>query len=337
MADETREIVKLAVDTHNGKVAKYSLDEANDVLHKAIVAANNGKDYLDIRDIRDGKCNGLFSLIENIIEDTVASGLDSNDQFNTLVDYRNTARGDKNMFRVRGNDYFTVAKTANGTQGVRRQRLIDGKPISVDTYMHIIRAYDEIDRVLSNAVDINYLIDTVTKSFNQAILEESLDIWNNITGADIGANYYATAGTFDETAMLNLIAHVQAAAGGQQAMIVGTKAALFNMKESITSDVGKDELHNFGVYGHYYGTPVVEVSQKYKAGTQEFAFDDKAITVISGADKPIKFVYEGNALVIPSDPTKNADLTQEYTYGLMYGTALVVAGNSGVGKYVIAG
>lgn len=337
MADETRDIVKLAVDTYNGKVAKYSLDEANDVLNKALVAANNGKTYLDIRDMRDGKCSGLFSLIENIIQDTVASGLDSSDAFNSFVDYRNTARGDKNMFRVQGNDYFTVSRSAVGTHGIRRHRLIDSKPIAVDTYMHIIRAYDEIDRFLSNSVDINYMIDTVNKSFTQAILEECLNIWASVASADIGSNYYAAAGTLDEKTMLNLIAHVQAAAGGQQATIVGTQAALFNMKESIVSDVGKNELHEFGVYGHYYGTPVVEIPQKYKAGTQEFAFDDKTITIVAGSDKPIKFVYEGNALVIPGDPMKNADFTQEYTYGLMYGAALVAAGNSGIGKYVITG
>ena len=58
------EVVRLAVDTYKGKPAgQYSLDEANSVVYNAIVAANNGKNYLDKRDVRDGKCGELFAII----------------------------------------------------------------------------------------------------------------------------------------------------------------------------------------------------------------------------------------------------------------------------------
>ncbi len=50
-------------------------------------------------------------------------GLQGDEYFNQLVDYRNVAEGDQNVFLVEDSDLFYVAKIADGTQGVRRQRL----------------------------------------------------------------------------------------------------------------------------------------------------------------------------------------------------------------------
>jgi len=61
---DINDIVKLAVDAHNGRVEKYSVNEAQDVLRQELIERNNGKDHLDYRDLRDGKCNGVFTLIE---------------------------------------------------------------------------------------------------------------------------------------------------------------------------------------------------------------------------------------------------------------------------------
>lgn len=72
---EMNDIVKLAVDTYKGNVEKYSTKESLDTLHNALVAANNGKTYLDYKDIRDGKCAGLFTLIEEVLSRTVVEGL----------------------------------------------------------------------------------------------------------------------------------------------------------------------------------------------------------------------------------------------------------------------
>lgn len=72
---EMNEIVKLAVDLYHGKVEKYSSKQGNDLLRQALIEANNGSDKLDFRAIRDGKCSGLFTLIEQILTRTVIEGL----------------------------------------------------------------------------------------------------------------------------------------------------------------------------------------------------------------------------------------------------------------------
>lgn len=74
MADY-REIVKVGIDLYRGSVEKYSAAQANELLYEALIEANDGKNYLDFKAIRDGKCSGLFTIIEEILGATVIEGL----------------------------------------------------------------------------------------------------------------------------------------------------------------------------------------------------------------------------------------------------------------------
>ena len=125
----------------------------------------------------------------------------------------------------------------------------------------------------------------------------------------------------------------EAASGGQQATIVGTKKALRKLVEAVQSDEAKEELHNLGYYGKFYGTPMVATPQRHAVGGTDFILSDDVVTVIATGDKPIKVVYEGDPLVIMGDPKLNADLTQEYFYASKWGTGLVLPNNSGLGIY----
>ena len=120
---EMNDIVKLAVDAYRGRVEKYSENQSMDVLRQALVEANGGSTVLDYKKIRDGECKGLFTLIETILSRTVVEGLQGDEFFNAMVDFRNVAEGDKNLFVVEDDNLFVVAEAADGTQGIRRQRL----------------------------------------------------------------------------------------------------------------------------------------------------------------------------------------------------------------------
>lgn len=335
---EMNDIVKLAVDAYKGNVEKYSVAQSQSALREALIEANNGKTSLDYRDIRDGKCNGLFALIETILGATVVEGLQGDEYFNSLVDFRNVAEGDSPIFEVKDSDLFVVAEAADGTQGIRRQRLGGVSEATVPTTLKVVRIYEEMNRVLAGRVDFNEMINKVAESFNQQLLNDIYSLWVGATAEQLGgATYFPTAGSYSEDSLLDLISHVEAAAGGKTATILGTKKALRNIKESIMSNGAKDELHNMGYIGKFYGTPVVATPQRHKVGSTEFVLDDNMITVIAGDDKPIKVVYEGNPIVLLGDPMKNADFTQEYLYGVKYGTGIVLAGNNtGIGRYEIA-
>lgn len=337
MAD-MKDIVKLAVDAYHGKVQQYSVDQSQEVLRQALIEANGGSTVLDYRKIRDGQCPGLFSLIETILSRTVVEGLQGDEFFNALVDFRNVAEGDKNLFEVEDSNLFIVAEAADGTQGIRRQRLSGVSQTSIPTSLKVVKIYEELNRVLSGRVDFNDMINKVSESFRQKLLNDIQTLWNGASATDFGgAVYFPTAGTYDEDELLKVIAHVEAAAGGKTATIFGTKKAVRNLAPSVQGSDSKSDLYNLGYYGKFYGSPVVVTPQRHKIGSTEFTLPDDVLTIVAGDDKPIKCVYEGSPIILMGNPTDKGDLTQEYLYGEKYGMGIILAGgNAGIGRYEIA-
>ena len=342
MAD-MKDIVKLAVDNYRGKVQKYSAGEANEVLRQALIEANGGSTTLNYKAIRDGKCNGLFALIEEILDATVIEGLQESDFFNNFVEFRNVALGDAPVFVTKDSNLFVVAEAADGTQGIRRQRLAGENEYRIPTTFKAVRIYEELNRVLAGRVDFNEMINKVAESFQKKILDDIYAVWSNVSATDLGgATYYSAAGSYNEDTLLDMIAHVEAAAGGKQAMLIGTKKALRTLAPSVDgnsqnlqSETSKSDIYNMGFYGKFYGTPVFAIPNRHKVGTTTFVLPDDVITIVAGDMKPIKFVYEGDPLVIMGDPLQNADLTQEYMFGEKYGVGIVLDGdkNTGIGHY----
>lgn len=74
MADITN-VVRVAVDAYKGNVERYSVGQSMELLQKALVEANGGSTTMNYKNIRDGKCSGLFTLIEEILSRTVVEGL----------------------------------------------------------------------------------------------------------------------------------------------------------------------------------------------------------------------------------------------------------------------
>lgn len=72
---EMKDIVKLAVDSYKGRVEKYTVGQSQEALRQALIEANGGSTKLDYKAIRDGKCSGLFTLIEEILSRTVIEGV----------------------------------------------------------------------------------------------------------------------------------------------------------------------------------------------------------------------------------------------------------------------
>lgn len=335
--DDMNNIVRLAVDAYKGTLkGQYSVGDSQDAIRNALIEANNGSTKLNYKDIRDGKCSGLFAIVEEILSKTVADGLQEDDLFNAIVDFRNVALGDENQFVVDDGTLFVVADAAEGTQGIRRQRLGGAKEVPVPTTLKVVRIYEELNRVLAGRVDFNEMIRRVSESFRQKLLNDIYTLWIGATADSLGGvTYFPEAGAYDEDEMLDLIAHVEAAAGGKPATVIGTKKALRNLKSSVLAEDARGDLYKMGVYGYFYGTPLVAVPQRHKIGTSEFALDDDILTVVAGDDKPVKVVYEGDPIVLMGDPTTNADFTQEFFYGERYGTGIVMATNTGIGRYEI--
>ena len=242
------DIVKLAVDAYHGVTTKYSVDESLDSLRQALVAANNGSTVLDYKAIRDGKCFGLFALVEEILSRTIVEGFQGDEFFNELVDFRNIALGDKNIFEIEDSDLFVVADAADGTQGIRRQRLGGVSKTEISTVLKVVKIYEEMNRVLSGQVDFNRLINKVSESFAVKLRDDTYSLFSTATADQFGGpTYFPAAGTYDEEVLLNLIAHVEAAAGGKPATIIGTKAALRKLSPAIQGTASQNDIYNMGL------------------------------------------------------------------------------------------
>lgn len=341
MEDNVKDLVKVAVDAYHGNVNKYSVDQSQDLIRKALVEANNGKEYIDIRDIRDGRTNNLFRLVETLLSRTVVEGLQESDFFMRFCDFRNIALGDRNVFYTEDSFLYRVDEIAAGTQGLRRQRVGNRTEYEVKTKLHGVKIYEELDRILAQRVSWNDMVSLVATSIREDLLSEIYSLWAGATADDLGGQiYFPTAGAFSEDALLDLIAHVEAAASGKVATIAGTKKALRKLMPSIkdlnSSDANND-IYRTGVVGSYFGSPVLVTPQRHKVNTTEFVFPDDVLTIVATDDKFIKVVYEGNPLIISPAAIDMNDLTSQYLYTERYGCMLSIPYNGGIGRYQITG
>ena len=326
-----KQIVDMAVDAYKGNVKKYSSGEALSALREALIEANNGSTKLDYRAIRDGKCNGLFSIVEEILKQTVWADLENDAIFKNLVDVKNIADGDENRFVVDDGSLFFVDEVARGNQAVRRQRLGGYKVTSLPMTVKMVRIYEELSRILAGNIDFNEMIDRVGDSFRKRYLNDVYTILSSLDATALGgAAFYPVAGSYNEGTILDTIANVEAAAQGKTAMLVGTKVALRPLMASIKGDTGKDEIDRTGYAGTFFGSHVLALPQRYAVNADPMG---KKILILATDSKPIKMIHSGSPLVIPRNAAENMDLTQEYVYAEETGVGVVMAANSGIGIY----
>lgn len=313
---ENKEIVKLALDTMRNSVSgNFSAKEGSEVLRQAFIEMNGGSDKLTVKSFRDHP--QLFQLIEEVMPIMIQEGLRGDELAFNMVDYRNLAEGDQNRFWTEDNSDLIVAKIADGSTSIRRQRLNAGQYINIDTEMHAIKVYEELNRMLAGRVDFNTLVDRLTRSYTRDMRNQILAAFEGVTATTTGLNAtYVKTGTFSAATLRELIDHVEASTG-EKATILGTKAGLGKIVDSdanavaLTAASAKEDLYNLGYFGKFYATPMVSMRQVHKPGTDAFAINDNKIYVMAGNDKPIKFVREGEGLMVATDAFNNADLTQE--------------------------
>lgn len=335
---EMKDIVKLGIDAYKGNVEKYSVAQSQETMREALIEACGGDTKLNMRKLRNGEYNAAFAIIEQVLGATIMEGLQESDYFNALVEYRDLALGDENLFLVEDSDLFAVAEVASGNQGIRRQRLGGVTEVKIPTKVYAVRIYEELDRILAGRVDFNKMIDKVAESYRVKHMNDIYNLWTTSTQSPFNdTTYFPAAGQYNEGTLLTLIEHVEAAAGGKTATLIGTKKALRNLAMTIMSDGAKEDLYTDGFYGYFYGSPCIAIPQRHQINSTSFVMPDNVITIVAGDEKPIKFVREGDPLIITHNAFENADLTQEFCYIERTGVGIVLASgrNSGMGRYII--
>lgn len=313
---------------HGRKVGEYSSKETSDALREAFIEMNGGSTKINPKTLYRG--SELYTLIETIVPAMIDEGIKSDSALMELVEYINIADGDENEFRTQGDTEFIVATSANGIQGVRRQRITDGSTVTVKTVTKSARVYDEFSRFMAKRIDFNDLVEGVARAFKKAMALDAYHCLEGITANTAGLNStYVKSGSFDEDELIALIEHVEAATG-EKAKIIGTKAALKKVTTAVVSEKAKEDIYNFGYYGSFNGTPMIQIAQVHKPGTDVFALAQDKLWIVASDDKPVKVVNEGEGYMYEKPSTDNADLTQEYVYIQNIGTAVICAKKLGV-------
>ena len=332
------EFAKLAFDNYKGRVSgNYSADNVNEVLYKELVEANGGRTTIDYKDVIYGRCNEVFEIIAQIIDEVKHDIMTTDPFFMKFVDYRNLARGDKNEFVIKNKTPFIVSKIGAGSQAMRRQRLVGGETFSVDTYLKGVKVYEELELLLARRIDFNDLIDLVERSFRGQVVADIYTAWSGTISGLVDP--YAYTGSFDESKMLDLIQHVKAANGSRDAYMMGTLIALNKVVGSAdtSAQVALESKYYNGFVGMFDGVPKLEAANAYIPGTHEFLLSDNVVDVFASDVKPIIYVTEGQSLILRHPSIDNMDLTEEYMLVEKTGVAARVPDGEGVfGRYTIS-
>ena len=316
---------KLCIDAYRGVPTAFAEGNPTDVIVNKIKEANNGSTTIDYKAIRDGKCPELFAVIEELIDVALDVATLDDSPLKDMIETKNGEWGDKPEFLVPDNSLLTVDVVANGTQGIRRQRLIGGQKVPLTPVNKAVKIYEELILILSGRIDWVEFVNRVAKSFEREFYASVAKQFNNLSTA----RFTVTAsGSPSETGLLNLIEKVEAATG-KTAYVLGTRTALRNFPMSQIGETLNDDYYDVGFSQRFNGTPCIRL-KNYLDASGNFVLSDTRVYVLAGDDKIIKHYIEGEPIVIARDAADNADLTQEYTVIRREGIAVVVSATMGV-------
>lgn len=314
-------IIDLALDLARGKVTQYSADEANEILRKALNDVLEFKDgKFDYRKFRKNKLE-VFEILEEVLDVRIEEGLKN--QFDRFVDYRSVAFGDKLQFIPPNRELFRVDAIAGGTNNIRRQRLGEMQPFTIETGWYGVKIYEELERFLSGRIDWVDMINRVERSFANKITE---DIFAAVKSAYNGVTApFAHTGSWDLDEFNKIVEHVRAATG-LTPMVIGTRLAVSKAvpNANYISDAMKDSRNKNGFFETVDGIEFAIIPQAHKVGTYDFVIDDDFLLILpNGDEKMIKFVMEGESFIQESVDQDNADMSQEYAFFMKYGAGVV--------------
>ena len=329
-----KDIVKLAVELAKGRVQNYSAQESNDVLRKAFAKLmdfsleGNGK--IDRKTFRKNKVE-IFEILEEIINETLHEGLES--QFDGFAEYRNLAWGDENLFKTPANNIFRVALVSDGNGNIRRQRLRDGQEFSVSLDTYAIKVGEDFHRFLAGRVDWAELMVGIAESFKRDLTQRIADAVMKSFG-EYGATYHKTfSQTPTEDELVEMAMHIEARTG-EKVAIYGTKLALRKLAPSQISENLKDARNAVGYYGEIAGIELREIAQSHVYGADEFAIDNNFILMLpQNADKMVKVVNEGDAIIQDQQGGVTSDMMQEYFIANKFGVSVITSKVFGFAKF----
>lgn len=317
----SKELRQLCIDVYNGVDVNFENGETgNDMIVNAINKAFGGINLNDSKAVRNALAYNKvdFAIINELIDTAIDLSAQENSEVWNFVDFKSAALGDKNKFTVEGNDLLHVDVVTNGTQGVRRQRMLS-RELTVATQTRAIKIYEELVRLAANRINWTKFVEKIGKSFDNDRFNLVAKAFKGITAS----GDYSKTGSFSESNMIDLLTTVEN--DGNTPKIFGSLQALrkLNMTTSgMAGETVKDDYYNFGFMGKFNGYDCFRISGK------NIPVDK--LYVIGTDEKFIKMFDEGDTLTIPHNFTETADMTQELHVQRTYGVEVIMANKVGV-------
>ena len=329
-----KNIVKLAVDLAKGKVEHFSAQESNDTLRKAFADlmefSLEGNGTIDRKTFRKHKVE-IFEILEEVINESLQEGLKN--QFDGFAEYRNLAWGDENLFKTPANQIFRVSLVSDGNGNIRRQRLRDGQEFSVSLDTYAIKIGEDFHRFLAGRVQWAELMAGIAESFRRDLTQRIATSVMNSYG-EYGATYHNTfsstgSDAFNEQDLIETAMHIEARTGSKVA-VYGTKLALRKLNPQYTTEAINNDRHTRGYYANIAGIPLREIEQSHAYGSDKrgdkdvFAVSNDFILLLpENADKMVKVINEGDAIIQDQQAGISSDMMQEYFIANRFGIAII--------------
>lgn len=249
----------------------------------------------------------FFDVIEEVTDFTVSTGLKENEWFDVLVNYRNLADGDANLFYNEHEEVIlSIARMGKRHHDTMLQRLPEGSTYTIETDLYGAAVGADIDRYLLGQEDWTKLVDAITKAFTVKVQEL---IFAEILAApaklpvqtgfvETGALTEATRKKFNK-----VLQNVSVANDNADVIIMGTMVGLQELENLIKvdwiADSQKESVANMGRLGNYGRYQLVEIPQRFaKNDVTKDMYDDNVLWIFaSGDDKLVDMIDVGETLI----------------------------------------
>ena len=326
-------------DDEGNRVSKADAEKRLLDITRQIFGLSEGFSHRDLNRAMRDHGREWFDVIEETVDEYIAYGMRESELFNQLVNVRSRALGEDNLFWVPGKDIIlSVAKVGTSHHDYILQRYNEGESYTVPVARYGAAVGADINRYMAGQENWDKLVNAIGKAF---IMKQQVEIYNLAMSAaeklpvqtgfvDSGALSASTKDAFDE-----IIANVSAANDGADVVIFGTNVALKQInklaKVEWASDEQKNDMANMGRLGHYEGTALFEVPQRFadKTLTTKLFNDKKLIFLPVGVDnKMIDFFTYGetelNEINQKGEANGRIDDIMKYEVQMAWGAAVRV-------------
>lgn len=340
----TNEIKNLMFDLSAGRriydaesEREISVADANETLRNFCVnelgLTNKATEREIQRALKTQKGIELFQVIEEILDEKIATGWKDDEFFDAFVEIKNLADGDKNEFWLQKDIILTVEHVSGDHHDLTVQKLNEGAAISIPTSVYAVKVGAFIREFILGRKNWTEFTDAVARAFTDEIKNATYREFMN-AGSKIpptaqfnktGALTAATKDTFD-----TLLEDVSMANDNAAVVIMGTKTALkkLNALSDIDwrADSQKESVAHSGMLADYEGTILVEVPQRFaKNDTTAKLVDNNKLLIMPVVDiKPVKFVDGGETILEVSDKGDTMDDRQTYEVQRRMGIGTVI-------------